>query len=337
MYLARFSLQGKTHYIIRESYFDGTCYLNRDLLDLGTRPGEFIVYPGGNAYYIHECVEEKLRRQGVTCGEDALDNLFWPFIDPRIRRIVESFSRKTRARPLEIHSIHQKRGVDAHDFDKRRLHYLRFGRTDQGNIHGFPAKFLSVLENKSRDELEQYFMESEKILRPSEFKTYMFVSLDLQRHFLKPHAKNFPEMLDICELDEYFIFNLCELNADEAFWKGFEKADLLEAYLVRYAWMFFDFEFGDSSYLQDYIKNFMDSRRNFRFPARVNTMGWDEASVRLQVNKTILKKMSRREVTLRYRKMVMDHHPDKGGNHEAFIRLTEAYKEVLKRKPKDKP
>ena len=225
--------------------------------------------------------------------------------------------------------------MDAHAFDKRRLHYLRFGRTDQGSIHRFPAKLLSVLENKSRDEIEQYFMESEKILRPSEFKTYVFVAFDLQRHFLKAHAKNYPEMLDICELDEYFTLNLCELNADEEFWKGFEKIDLLGAYLVRYALMFFDFEFGDSAYLQDYIKSFMDSRRNFRFAAAVNPMGWDEASIRLQVEKNTLKKMTRREVTLRYRKMVMDHHPDKGGNHEEFIRLTEAYKDVLKRKPKE--
>jgi hypothetical protein len=205
---------------------------------------------------------------------------------------------------------------------------------DQGNIHRFPAKLLSVLENKSRDELEQYFMEAESILRPHEFKTYVFVAFDLQRHFIKSHAKNYPEILDICELDEYFLDNICKLNADEAFWKGFEKADVLEAYLVRYALMFFDYEFGESSYLQDYIKSFMDSRRSFRFSMVAKSMGWEEAGARLGLETNVLKKMTRRELVLRYRKLALRFHPDKGGDQEAFVKLTEAYQNVLKRKPK---
>ena len=96
--------------------------------------------------------------------------------------------------------------------------------------------------------------------------------------------------------------------------------------------MFFDYEFGESSQLQDYIKNFMNNRRRFKFPSVVRTVGWEEASVRLEIEKDTLKKMTKRELTIRYRKMAMQMHPDKGGDHEKFIKLTEAYQEVLKKK-----
>ncbi|MCG6892364.1 MAG: DnaJ domain-containing protein [Desulfobacteraceae bacterium] len=44
--------------------------------------------------------------------------------------------------------------------------------------------------------------------------------------------------------------------------------------------------------------------------------------------------MSRQELTKRYRQRARKYHPDKGGSHEAFVRLTRSYRILLQRKPK---
>jgi DnaJ-class molecular chaperone len=47
-----------------------------------------------------------------------------------------------------------------------------------------------------------------------------------------------------------------------------------------------------------------------------------------------LRGMSRRELTKRYRQRARKYHPDKGGSHEAFVRLNRSYRILLQRKPK---
>jgi DnaJ-class molecular chaperone len=42
--------------------------------------------------------------------------------------------------------------------------------------------------------------------------------------------------------------------------------------------------------------------------------------------------MSRHELTKLYRKKAKEMHPDKGGGHDSFIKLTAAYNEFLKNK-----
>ena len=194
MYLAPYSKYGKTHYVIRQSYYDGVCFRHRDLLDLGRHPEAYIVYPGGNAYYIDECIEDALNDQGVSCEGDQLEDIFWWFIEPGIRRVIESFSRNTSHKNRRINHTSQTKGLDAHVFDKRRIHYLRFGRMAQGNIGRLPHQLLTVLENKSRDEIEQYFMESEKILKPMNsrltymlFSTFSAILQDIQQQIIPSH------------------------------------------------------------------------------------------------------------------------------------------------------
>ena len=332
LYLARIIVKGKRHYIIRESYFDGSTFRHRDLFDLGGHPEEYIRYPGGNAYYIDSCIEEEFLNQGLHIREADLDELFRPFLDPRIRRVIESFSRNTRSGRPKIDADVNSRGIDAHHFDKRRMLYLRCARMDQGNINHCPPKMLAALENKSRDEIEQYFMELERVLRPSDLKAYVFVIFNLQRHFFQAHARKYPQMLDGSEMDEHFLKDFCALTEDAVFRKGFENVQAgLRDYLNRYLVMYFDYDFGQSGYLEDYINQFMNSRRQFSFPKVVNTIGWEEAAIRLKIEKSALKKLTRRELTVHYRKMAMRIHPDKGGDHHGFIKLTEAYKEVIKR------
>lgn len=330
MYLARHIIRGRPRYYIRESYFDGACFRSRTLFDLAEDPEQYIVYPGGNAYYIDERVEDELRRQGVENASDRLEEVFWPFLDPHIRHVIEGFSRKRSKRGRQLDSHADAAPDDFHAFDKRRVHFLRFGRMDQGHIGRMPAKLMANLKNRSRDELEQYFIRSESILRPHEIKNYVFVIFDLQRHFTRLAARTTPQILEAEKLDEYFISDVCRLNRDEKFWFGHKRNTVLNEYLVRYAVMFFDYEFGESTILQDTIRKFMDDRRRFRFyPAR-QTMGLDEASARFKVEKSVLRKMTRREITVQYRRLALKLHPDKGGDAGQFIKLTEAYKALIR-------
>ena len=50
------------------------------------------------------------------------------------------------------------------------------------------------------------------------------------------------------------------------------------------------------------------------------------------VSETDLKDMSKSELTRLYRQKAHELHPDKGGEHDAFVRLCEAYKQILARK-----
>lgn len=47
-----------------------------------------------------------------------------------------------------------------------------------------------------------------------------------------------------------------------------------------------------------------------------------------------LRRMNRRELTKRYRKRAQQLHPDKGGSHDAFIRLYRSYRILLRRRPR---
>ncbi len=77
MYLARKQISGKTHYCIRESYKDGDLIKSRDLIDLGSRPDEYIIYPGGNACYFHEDVYDQLSKKGIHPKFQELPSFLW--------------------------------------------------------------------------------------------------------------------------------------------------------------------------------------------------------------------------------------------------------------------
>ena len=70
---------------------------SRDLLYLGINLAKYIVYPRGNGYYIDEVVEERLRSCGLQPNPDELDEIFWCFLNPEIRRVVEQFRRRDRS------------------------------------------------------------------------------------------------------------------------------------------------------------------------------------------------------------------------------------------------
>ena len=57
MYLARLRIQNETRYLLRQSYADKAVIKCLDLIDLGTDPGRFIVYPGGTGMKL--CVSRR--------------------------------------------------------------------------------------------------------------------------------------------------------------------------------------------------------------------------------------------------------------------------------------
>ena len=335
MYLAQKKIKGKTHHFIRESFNDGGCLRSHDLFDLGTNPARYIVYPGGNAYYVDDVVEEKLCSLGVKYATHDLDDLFWPFVKPEIRRVLECFRQRAKSRaPREAINAEEeeKLSMEVSEFDKRRVHYLRCGGIDQGRIGRMPVKLFKWVVGKSRDEIEQHFMEMEKSLNPSELKIYAYAIFDLQRFFLETIAKKMPQGLDQNKVDKYFLGEICRLNRDCSFWAGEACRDFLHEHLVRYVVMFFDNDYGLDAFLHDYVKEFMNARRFHKAPARKRSVSFEEASTVFGVKKEALRTMTKRGLTRLYRRMAQKLHPDKGGTHEKFIQLTEAYNDLLRRK-----
>ena len=334
MYLARKYINGQTRYFIRESYPHEDYLLCRDLVDLGPDPGSYIIYPGGNSFYIDAIIEDKINDLGREADPAVLEDIFWRFLRPEIRRVLEPFRnrqkrhqhRRRKNRPCET------KQTEIHIFDKRRIHFLRFGEMDQRNIARLPQKMFDRLRNKSRDEIEQLFMDMESELAVREYKTYTYVIFDLQQYFYESFARTNPQMLSQDKIDEYFLEQVCRLNTDPLFWSGMMSGNGLSEYLIRYTVMYFDYDFATGGLMDEYLRQFIDSRRDYRAPYRRRTVILQEASVIFGQTQEDLKKMSPRELGRHYRQRAQALHPDKGGDQDGFVKLTEAYHELLRTK-----
>jgi hypothetical protein len=334
LYLAQTTVNGQTRYSIRESYLHENRFLSRNLFDLGNEPDQYIVYPGGNSFYIHESIEEQLNDLDVYPKDDELEDIFWHFLDPAIRRALETF--RNRQNNLKRRKVHKAIDTQAaskfHIFDQRRILYLRCGRTNRQNMACVPYKLFQVLTDKSRDEVEQMFIQMEKILAVREYKTYAYVIFNLQDFFTQWFAQTAPKLLDQKAVDEHFVEEMCRLNSDLAFWDGMETGDSLNEYLVRYAVMYFDYDYAPKSFIEEYIRNFMNSRRDYHPPFTSQKATLEEAGTLFKETPDDLKKMTRKDLVRLYRKRIQKLHPDKGGNHEIFIKLTRVYQCLLKTK-----
>jgi len=330
MYLAHQIIDGKRRFFIRKSYSDGSYLVSRDLIDLGTNPARFIIYPGGNAYYLDERLEDRLRELKVDYDPDELDDLFFPFLEPEIRYKLEWIARR-RCRKTKVPSKKRYSGTSYHLFDKRRIHFLRYGSMDQGYIGRMSQKLLRVLNAKSRDEIEQYLLKMETDLRPAELESYVFVIFDLQRFFTESFAKTAPQMLTQDSVDDFFLKEVCRLNDDPSFWAGMTLDDCLHTYLARYVIMYFDYDYGQGRFLDDMIRNFINSRRRYQPPKSVRVKMADAAAI-FNISTEALKRMSRTELARTFRSRAQKLHPDKGGDHDKFVQLAEAYHSLLRKK-----
>jgi len=329
MYLAALHEKQWYRFVIRESFWDHDCFRSRDLVDLGPDPSQYIVYPGGRAYYIDPDLEDHIRTQGGDPDSDELDDLLWPFVDEDIRHAVGAF-RERQSPPDPPAEQNDRRPV--HLFDKRRVHFLRFGRMDQGPIGRVPAKIFRPVRNRSRDEIEQYFLQAERVLKAHERKAYVYVIFDLQRFFSELCAKAMPEALDPEAVDNYFVQELCRLNADTTFWAGMPMHDHLQGYLVNYLTMYFDLDYGRDNLLENLFNQFRDAHRRHQWPTQKSRVSFTAAGTIFGVAADTLKQMSRRELSRLFRQKAMALHPDQGGRQRDFVRLSEAYKSIMRTK-----
>jgi len=335
MYLKRRFVKNTRHYILCESYWDEDCWKSRQLMDLGPDPEQHVVYPGGNSFYVDQVLEEGLQAKGSPVDSDELEALFMPFIDPRVRRIVEMFQR-SKTGGGHPHRLGRDGLMEAqqrlHPFDKRRLHYLRCGRVDIGNLDTRPWKFLNVLLYKSRDEIEHLLEAMERDLPPHEMGDYIYTALHMQRHFSHRLTRHHPTALRPEKLDAYLVEDLCQLNRDPAFFKGVGRHDphTLHAYLIKYLILHFDNPFDPRNIWQERAEDFIWKHRFYRPPPPRSpaSMPEEEACRCLGILPMDFKKMDRRALLHCYRQRAKESHPDRGGDEGTFIQITQAYERL---------
>lgn len=327
MYLARVRIHNQTHYFIRHSYRAGEYLKSRDLFDLGTDPTRFIIYPGGNSYYYDVDIIDALADQGVEVDQTSLDAIFFDFLNPEIQRVIIGFDRSYQGNTRKPTGQHPSSAIPPHLFDKRRFHFLRFGAKLRQQILRQPEKIFRPLLNKSRDELEQYFLKEEQVLKPHEIPVYVTTIFDLKQ--FRPDPKT--ELSPLAQLDRHFLSNLCNLNRDIPFWSGTANGQKLHNYLIKYAIMYFDFGRSRSTGWQGYIHDFINRHRAYHPPPSVQVK-IDEAEKLFGLSWKELRQLDKTTLSRRYRHLALKHHPDQGGDSELFSRLTQYYQALLDKK-----
>ena len=327
MYLARQIIDNQTQYSIRETYRDGEYLKSRHLFSLGTDPSKYIRYPGGKGYYFDEAVEDALRKQGLNPTQDDLDPIFYEFLDPEIKRVIRGFERETKKRLSQL----EYNQSDFHMFDMRRVHFLKLGSMNQGQLQQMPPKFYGVLGGKSRDELEQHFIMDESIIRPRELLRYLIAIFDLQSG-LERFDYTTTETGTLQEaLDSLFIERVCELYNDSTFWRGMPSKKETQVYLRRYMILYFDLAGNWMPSIPNYWRDFINRHRTYRPPRKV-VLNMQEASRMFETSWEKLKQMDVKAFTRLYRQQALKLHPDQGGSQEKFIKLTRLYEKLLKKK-----
>lgn len=329
MYLAKTDAGLRQYrYILRESYRSGDVYCSRDLADLGRDPSRFIVYSDETSFLIDEDFLRGLRQQGVRAPDNELEDLLFPFVDPYIQNRLRPFRNRSKYRNWEPVGSHMRERAmaETHIVDRRRLHFLRLGRTSAETIAKTPAIY-SVLLDKSRDEIEQLIMQREQALPAREYQQYLFALFDLHRHFNESYARSMPEALNREQLDDLFVDAVCRLNDDQGFWQGFPRGDGLPSYLIRYLVMYFDAAPDGPIFRAGFSRS--RSRRTFRSASVSSGMSRQQAMAMFGLSSAQLTSLRKADLTRLYRRKAQELHPDKGGDTGQFIRLTAAYDALL--------
>jgi hypothetical protein len=213
------------------------------------------------------------------------------------------------------------------------MHFLRCGRIDTGSLEGRPWKFLNILLDKSRDERETIIEEMEQQLKPKEIKSYIYTAFNLQKYFEDSIVKNHPYALNQERVDEAFCDALCRLNRDLGFFDGVPDHDpsSLHGYLRKYVVMYFDSFFEPLFSWDEFIRGIFGAKERgaYRRWKNRSNITVSEACKHLGIEPDKLKNLSAREITRIYRKRAKTLHPDAGGDHEAFIKLTDAYRTLI--------
>jgi hypothetical protein len=334
MYLAEQNRAGVNRYQIRESYSCGDhSFCSRTLFDLGENPARnFEIYEDFIVLFNKDLLVAIEPGLGSNT-EQQLELLLKDFLPRRARQNIDLFKRAGQGQygPL---SDAEKEAIarQIHIFDRRRLYYLRYGGVDQSRLSRLHEKCCRPLLGQSRDEREYYFRAEEKILEPGLYLQYVYAIFNLQKHFSQSFAPWLPESLAIEEMGEHLEQEVCQLQRDPGFWQKKPESHFLHPHLARYLIMFFDFQARPRSFLDEFSRSFMNSRRNFRWPEKKAEARPEKISEVFQAPYDLLQKMSRDQLTKLYRTKALELHPDTGGDHQAFIELTEIYKDLLRGK-----
>ncbi len=337
MYLAQVrGRNGRTRFFIRYSYQDENGdWVSDDLFDLGEDPEKYIIYVGARGYYFDSAVEEAISSKGVSYEIDELEEIFWPFLDPYIKSTLENFIRRGRrkgdkvhANPEELASLQSR----IHPFDRRRLCFLKYGQINMEKLVDRPLAFFNQLLDKSRDEIEQMFFFMELELRPWDMRGYLYAAFDVPRKFYPKLSRFIPDVQPLEKIDEYFLQELCKINSDKEFFKGAggPVENGIHDYLLRYLIQYFDISYRTPNYGAAGAKN---SHRKGPSSWQPGAKSSDAEHLRIMgISARDYENMDDKELTRIYRRKAQDLHPDKGGDHDAFIALTLAYQVLIRRK-----
>ncbi|MBC8316861.1 MAG: hypothetical protein H8E41_03080 [Desulfobulbaceae bacterium] len=335
LYLARTILSSPYRYSLRVSFWDENehSYRFREIANLSEDPGIHIIYPNEHCFYVNESLNDLVTEK---CGHDfsnELEKLLWPFVTASVKRKMEPFFNRGQGVHSTPVSKEEKKAIgrDIHIFDKRRLYFLRYGSVDQSRLASMSPRLCRKLLGKSRDEIEQFFIAQEQNLYEQEVKLYLFAAFNLQQHFSESYARSMPNALNEELVDDFFLEAICRLDDDKIFWKGMTAGNSLSPYLARYVIYFFDLSFAHTDPAREYARQFRNSHRQFRWPEK-KSMGEDEISKIFGETADTLRQMNTKDLTSLWRRKAKELHPDIGGEHEEFVRLTAAYKELRRSK-----
>ena len=332
MYLAIERGPEGTRFFLRQSVQKaGGSWISKDLFDLGRDPEEFIEYIDERVFLISSKVLDALYEKGVEYEYEELEEIFWPFIDPDIKQTIEDFGgimgrgsqRKRRFSPDELTRMQ----ASIHPFDRRRMLFLKLLQINIEFLMERPLPFLNSLLDKSRDELEQNFEFMEMELRPWEMRGYIYAIFGLPERFKPRFSRFIPDAQDQDLMDDFFIEELCKLNSDSSFLDEGARPSVfkgLHPYLRRYAIQYFDFVFRGPG-----PGRAREERGGWHPPV---TSSDTELLSLIGLTRSEYEAMSEREFVSFFRKKAQELHPDKGGEHEAFIRLKEAFEILLHKK-----
>ncbi len=332
MYLASIRHGESTFYQIRRScrHPHSDSYYPQLVFDLGPHPKKYFELFNQEIPLFDTTLLEAIEEHCPDSSEIILEKLLWDFLPGQTRDILSRFSRKTYNRPRPLNeSEREEIARTVHIFDRRRLYYLYYGAIDQTRLYRMHEKLCRPLLHKSRDEREFYFRNLERQISPGEYHNYLYAAFNLQRYFDVSYAAFLPEALSFDEISELMAEAICQLNEDTAFWLGEELHDLLHQHLQRYLFMFFDFSPQQRLIENEFVRNFINSHRKFRWPERQPDVTDEKVISLFSLPYAQLKKMEKQELTRLYRQKAMQLHPDQGGDQELFVQLTEIYRLLM--------
>jgi len=333
MYLAKLQQGSTLHYQIRQSYqTDGGDFSHRSLFDLGPEPSHYFSVAYDHVILFKDELLTDLSQALSHDPEPLLEKLLFDFFPLAARQKISTFKDRAaqyrgRLSEVEKESIQK----EVHLFDRRRLYYLRYGAVDQSRLTKLHEKCCRPLLGQSRDEREYYFMAEEKVLEPGSYFQYIYAIFNLQKYFKQSFAPWLPEALARNEVEEQFTTAICSLHRDQLFWQRIIPSKFLHRHLTRYLWMFFDYVPHQPSFQRDFARAFMDNHRQFKWPEKKAQASPEEIEEIFGVPSSELHGMKKEELNRLYRKKAMALHPDKGGDAEQFIILTEIYQSILKK------